>query len=1077
MPVHEYIADRSFNSSFKNMLRDYYTYGFKAEEDFPGSSGIFENNYKRLNDLLQDMEWSRKVKTTDGRKITFTTCDSQSMSSNPFQKVYRFCGSGKNSYLSALFHTLAALDNTFQLDDDTMDEDRWEKYCKTIETALLSQGIDKGVVAKLLTCVSEEEVLNEAEQHRLSEKQIALIQETIRNASRYVFLKSSEIARYCSEDMDENPTEARIRELKIQEKQKKELLQCVHDKTLFFSLAKNIGLTDAQIYMVLDTIPASMEGVINSMSLDEKTTRRLKKKCNNRKGLEAEAKACNLSTDLIRRLLNALEDRKERRKKQDKVNKNINNRLKNPRNIGVIQCRQKDIGYTFTQDQIRNFLDAFPSDITRHLKSNGMLLKIEEALESAETEKAGDRNWYLSGLTIERIVEMGKKQNVCFEDHFQHALDFFSKTFLFGEIGMFLLDRLGKDYVSPIRIKYEYYMHSLNDFNAIDLLAAIEKNEWCLIKYKRENIETQILGYPIELRISSITGREYLMYYEPFKKCCSALRLEFIEELHCYRDKKVKQCLAAFYSDEDIDLAIERNLNRSRMLMNYTWGVSTGSLQEKNVENLTDIFQEIFVRIAYKAEEYYILNRLYRESRIGSIIVNEEEGYIDFSVIAVDIDEVIPFIRSYYSRVISCSGYSKQGFSIELDVKKMVSQVLNNELEFNDEKIPEIDPWCVDEDVLLRLGNGEKSNEHVKLFNEIFSVYYRVFAAVLGEICYGNKSYSEKELIDLCKNIMNSFSDEFGTETRWDAYKEGKVFYDLLKQGGFLVKRQRGNEEIYRSKYHTKIRVDIYRDILPLSELEIRWLKSIIDDEKIHYFLDENEILALKLALADLAIDVKPFPMNLVNYYDRYKFSVKKEWKESGVLTPILDAIRRRHVIKLTYLSKGKKKPITFECQPIVIEYSKRDDLFVGYFEPCRRKDGLKEWPLSELISVEECDRTFDYVALTENFKKAQKDQLTPLEIEFPDKPKLADCILTEFSPWDKRCEYDAKKQVYHLTINYPKKDGLGMAIRLLGFGPNIRFIDQNHKLSIVVQSRLKDQMEHIQKYPSRGMSKGEKTG
>ena len=1078
MPAHEYIADRSFNSSFKNMLRDYYTYGFKAEEDFPGSSGTFKNYYKRLNDLLQDMNWSPNVETTNGKKITFTTCDSQSMISNPFQRVYRFCGSGKTEYLSVLFHTLAALDKTFQLDNDgAMDEERWDKYSELIENNLLSMGVDRRVVAILLTCENEEELLSKAKKHKLSDSQIELIQKTIRSASRYVTLKSSELGRYCAHDLANRTETVRIEELHITKKQREILLLCVHNKDKFITEAKKSGLTDAQIYKIIDAIPASMEGVINSMLLDEEITKRLKKKCNSRKGLEAEAKACNLSDDLIIRLLNALEDRKERRKKQDKINKNINNRLRNPRNIGVIQCRQKDVGHTFTQEQIRTFLDAFPNDVTKHLKSNGMLLKIEDALESHESDKAGDRNWYLSGLTVDRIVEEGKKHSAFFEEHFQHALDFYSKTFLFGEIGMFLLDRLGKNYVSPIRIKYEYYMHSLNDFNAIDLLGAIEKNEWCLITYKRENIETQILCYPIELRISSSTGREYLMYYEPFKKSCSALRLEFIEEILYYRDKKVKQCLAEFYSDDNIDLIIERNLNKSRMLMDYTWGVSTGSVQEKNVENLTHIFQEVFVRIAYKADEYYILNRLYRESRIGIIVVNEEEGYIDFSVIAADINEVIPFIRSFYSRVIFCSGYTKQGFSIELDIKKMVSQVLNNKLDTTEETGSDIISWGVDADVLMMLGNGEKAYEHVKLFNEIFSVYYRVFAAVLSEICYGNKSYCEKELIALCKEIMNDFSDEFGPETGTFAYDEGRLFFKLLKEGGFLVKKSQGDLVRYESKYHTKTKVDIYRDILPLSEAEIRWLKSIIEDDKIHYFLDETEILALKLALADLAIDIKPFPMSVVNYYDRYKFSAKKEWKESGVMTPILDAIRKKSVIKLTYLSKGKKNPIPFECQPIVVEYSKRDDRFIGYFWPCRRKDGLKEWPLSELISVEECEQTYDYGVITETFKKMQKNQLVPLEIEFPNKPKLADRILTELSPWDKCCEFDSEKKVFHLTINYHKKDGKDMAIRLLGFGSDIRFMDEEHKLSIVVRKRLIDQMDRMQKQVAKPVRSGEKTG
>ena len=974
----EYITERSFNSSFKNMLSDYYTYGFKDRNDYSGSMGTYNNNYKRLNDFLQDyMEWSeqkiRKTKSTPGKNVTFITCDSQAMNINPFHRVYHFCGTGIPAYLYSLFHVLVALDSTFQLraNKDSIDDLSWDRYSRLFESSLMAMGVDKSKITSLLMSGNSNELLKKAKANNLSKEQIEKIQNVIQYASRYTTLKTSELEKYCSQASEK------------------------------------------------------------------------------------------------------FEDGKQRKRVQGTINRTMNNRLERLRDIGVIQCKQKAVDYIFTHEQIAHFLEAIPENIITHLKSKGMLVTLENALENNSLNKAGDRNWYLSGLTLNSIIKSGKKESDCFENHFRYALDFYSKTFLFGEIGMYLLDRLGGNYTSPIRIKHEYYMHSLNDFNAIDLMAAIENNEWCLISYKRENVETKLLCYPIELRISSTTGREYLMYYEPFKKSCSALRLEFIDTICCYCDQKVKRCLAEYFPNVDVEIDIERNLNRAKLLLDYTWGVSTGSTQERNIENLSVIFQEVCIRISYnKDTDYYILNRLYRESRIGMFFVNEEEGYIDFSVIAADINEIIPFIRSLYSRVLRCSGYNEQGFSIEMDIENIVGQVLKNKFQISDNNKPDVAPWYVDENFFLKLGNGIEAHEHEKLFNEIFSTHYRVFATILGEICHGSQSYTESELKTLCKEIMNRFKHEFGPEIRWSAFKEGEIFFDLLKDGGFLIPESGTKGSRFESKYFTASTINIYRDVLPLSEIEVRWLKTIVEDEKIHYFLKEKEILAVKLILADLAVDIKPFPMSIVNYFDQYKFSAKKEWKESRVIIPILNAISNSHVIKIKYVS-SKKKVVSNNYKPILIEYSKKDNCFKGYFLSCRKKEGLKVYNLAQCVSIEDTEERFDSTELRTSFDTYRKQQMDKVEIEFEDKPKLADRILTEFSPWKKCCQFDSESGIYHLTIYYQKQDAKEMALRLLGLGGHIRLLDPNHRLSIIVRSRLRDQIERI---PKENVRSGDNT-
>lgn len=982
----EYISGQKFNSSFKNMLRDYYIYGFKDRADFAGSLGTYNNDRKRLNDFLSDyMEWSeqkkRKSATSAGKNVTFITCDSQAMEINPFHRVYRFCGTDRPDYLYYFFHTIAALNSIFQLSEGT----------DTLEL--------HGAAAARF-----ESKLN------IQEKQVTRT------------VKSMHVGKEIEEQLE----------------------QFYNDEEDLIKKARDLGFSDEQVNRLKMTI--------------QETTIKLK------------------TSELLKFYTQNAQDISEFITKTD--NKTANNRLQRLSNIGVLCCDQNGGEHPFSDAQIELIMAATPDAVKSLLDKENMTEVLKKSLKNYTTIRPGDRNWYLSGLTVKRIIDAGQTVNDQFSEHLYYALDFYSKTFLFGEIGTYLLDRLRIKDASPIRIKYEYYMHSLNDFNAIDLMAAIENEQWCLISYKRNEVETKLLCYPIELRISSTNGREYLMYYEPFKKSCSSLRLEFIESIQYYQDHYVKSLLSDYYHDTELDVEIDRNLGRAKLLMDYTWGVSTGKVQEENVEKLNTIFRELCIRIAYnKDTDYYILDRLYRESRIGLICVNDEAGYIDFTVVAANINEVIPFIRSFYARVISCTGFDGGGFSVEMDIEHIVGQVINKDIsgmieDGNQEKAI----WGIDDEFLKSLGEGVRANAHEKLFNEIFSAFYHIFAAIFSAICNGVHSYTEKEINFLCKEIMYQYKDECGSDMLWSSFGEGKVFADMLKNGGFLLEENCGGNLSYKSKYETNSCVDLYKDAIPLSELEIRWLKTIICDEKIHYFLSEKEIMTMRLLLAEMAIDIKPFPMDVVNYYDRYKFSPKKEWKESTVLVPILDAICKSHVVKIKYVSR-KKNVVSGNYIPILVEYSKRDNCFKGYFLSCRRKEGLKVYNLAQCISVEDIGKQFDAIEMKVYFDEYRKRQMDKVEIEFDDKLNLADRVLTEFSPWKKCCEFDSGSGVYHLTVYYQKEDGKELALRFLRFGANIRMLDPNHRLSIIIQSKLRDQMNRMQKQVVKPLRSGEKTG
>ena len=978
----EHISDIKFNSSFRNMLRDYYAYGFKEKADFAVSNSTYKNDRDRLNAILKDyMDWPNEGESASSvrKNITFITFDSQSMKLNPFHRVYRFCGSDRPDYLYCFFHTLVALSNVFDLSE-----------------GIESLGLDDKIY------VRKKRVIKKLRSMKFGTKKKGLKKKMLEQAE-WGFIDN------------------------------------------LVKIAEHGGLPDNQVNELKEEI--------------------------------TQEAAIILKTAELQKFYPQNTRRNSRVKKLD--NRTANNRLQRLNNIGVISCIQTGGNQS------------------------------EKPLESQKATKPGERNWYLSKLTLQRLIDAGASVNDEFIEHLSYALDFYSKTFLYGEIGTYLLDRLKAKNVTPIRIKHEYFMHSLNDFNVIDLMDAIEKKSWCLISYKREKVQTKLLCFPIELRISSTTGREYLMFYEPFKKSCASLRLEFIESIQCYRDDCVKKALSDYYCDEEISDKIDRNINSAKSLMNYIWGVSTGEIQEENVEKLNTLFKDLCLRIAYNKDDKngFLLKKLYRESRIGSIRENEEAGYIDFTVTVTDINEAKPFIRRFYENIISCDGFEDTEFSIEMDIqaierewgiedKKEKEDIENiaviekikdidsredienseekaadkNSSESDKGKVKEKSIWGIDKEFQELLGEGEKEKAHDKLFNEVFGAFYHIFAAIISEICNVNSnetdsvvSYTAKEIDTICKKTMLRYKEEYGSEMERNSYKGVKVFADLLKKGGFLVEENDGGELRYKPMYETFSSVDLYKEVIPLSELEIRWLKTIISDEKIRYFFSKDELHAIESCLKQMAADAKPFPMDVVNYYDRYKYLNKKQWNESDVLVPVLDAIRKDHKINIKYVS-DKHEEESGDYKPIIVEYSKRDNRFKGYFLSCRKKGGLKIYNLNQCISVEDTGKKFNPNKPNSYYEEFRKKNMAEVRIQFDDKQNLADRVLTEFSPWEKRCIFDPETGVYELTIFYQKRDGKELALRLLEFGPNIKMCDPEHKLSGIVRKKLRAQKELMKK-------------
>lgn len=710
--------------------------------------------------------------------------------------------------------------------------------------------------------------------------------------------------------------------------------------------------------------------------------------------------------------------------------------------------------------------------------------------------KKGDRRWSVDGLpTMRRLLDEGKKANKDFEFHLQCLLDFYSKYYMFGEVGVFLLDRMENSSMSPFRLKHEHYMQALNDYNCIDLLYAIEQGKWCRIQYKHgmngEKIE--LLCYPIEIRVGFRNGRESLVYYEPFKECYTTLRLEFIESIYYCEDQEIRQVLQKYderYTNEFIDMEIE---NARRSIKN-SWGISTTVGQQKNAMTPA-ILHKVKMRIAFDPKmEGFIRRRLQRECRLGQVVVNETEGYIDFEVEVTDVGELIPWVRSFYCRIISCEGIPEDRFEMKKDVEMMLQRIKpdyeEKRKDLSSSMISQLklqkDRWQIPNEIQTVFPKGTPAQIHSKIFHEIFSArYYIIAESLMQKYRYnmsGDSFAEEKRNKQIIRAAVRKCEKQIGDNTGRNINGDVKALLED-PQYGFVIKKENSKESVNDRKHSEKYNfyeltgkiLDMeepafYKDIIPLSEIEKRWLLSVLDDSKVDYFLNREEINAVKKSIQENVFTDKTFydkaehihmevlPMKYVKCFDQYHIQDNRKEKEYVMM--LAKAIIDRKTVFIRYHTlTGKIKEGNYN--PILLEFSKDHNRFQGYFE-ISKTNKIVIFNLSNIQNVEDTEEKFDIEQAKMNLQNYLNWQGLSTEIQFSDEKNTADRILTELAPWKKKCTYDKNSGIYQLKIDYQKSDQLDLVIRLMGYGSTIQFKKEDDPIYIETKRRLECQLKHM---------------
>ena len=695
---------------------------------------------------------------------------------------------------------------------------------------------------------------------------------------------------------------------------------------------------------------------------------------------------------------------------------------------------------------------------------------IQKVPSSTKGKKVAENTWRLVGRTLSELILKGSESlagsELEFENAFYSAIDFYSKYYPLGIIGSIIkgrLDRIGARDNSAFRFRHEYFMQALNDFNLIDLLYVIENNRWCEIKYRHGTAQfsSTLLCKPIEIRTSSTTGREFLIFYNPVKRSCTNLRLEFIEEIIAYDESDVLKALKRINSSEQITAStVVADIERAYAALKYMWGVSFSEKQEGNVIEPIQT-KDVKITIAYdEKNEYYIKNRLLRESRSNTeqigVSVHPEKGLITFGARVSDPQEMRPWMRSLYSRIRNVEGIETENFSLLEDIEKCI----NGMEVLKEEKILPPNRWTGKSATVGRISNGELVREHEAIFNEIFGVYYYIIAEVILCCCSNSDSnkLSNEKINNIVKKVRRWYSSRGGNQTSRLSLDE---ITWLFENDAFGKKSKANGKEQIEFKYQCDPDTEFYKDVLPLTTLEIRWIKTILSDERIVCFFSERQLDFIKVYMNTEYPEITPFPVNnLVNFDKHIPIDSMEKLAEQSLITTLIKAINQQMLVDITYVTRYGKE-IVGEFKPIVIEFSKRNNKFQAQMQSCEN-NRFYSINLSQIISLTIVPDEFEYFETLQNYEKHRELNERSVDIQFYDVRNTADRILTEFSPWKKYCEYDRETKIYTLHLFYQKDEELDLVVRLMGYGGNIHFVNKEHSIAREILRRYEKQRSII---------------
>lgn len=298
------------------------------------------------------------------------------------------------------------------------------------------------------------------------------------------------------------------------------------------------------------------------------------------------------------------------------------------------------------------------------------------------------------------------------------------------------------------------------------------------------------------------------------------------------------------------------------------------------------------------------------------------------------------------------------------------------------------------------------------IFSELYSAYYHTVAQILTKIADGVSD--EKEL----RGLVTDYA--FG--------ESASTILPNLKSGKW---------QLVTPDWKTPL---LHKPTMPLTLIQKRWLKAIVNDPRIRIFgvtfpsLDDVEPLFTSedYYFYDQYNDGDPFTDP--DYIARFRF--------------LLQAIKQKQVVHITMRNKGGKK-IDLIGIPKRLEYSLKDDKFRLLLEGCSFMQVVN------LAKITTCAAEQSQPQRLSHYRKSEDETLV---LKIHDERNALERVMLHFSHFEKQAEICGSRE-YLMRIRYRVEDEAELVIRVLSFGPLVEVTEPAHFVQLI-KDRLRKQKE-----------------
>lgn len=296
------------------------------------------------------------------------------------------------------------------------------------------------------------------------------------------------------------------------------------------------------------------------------------------------------------------------------------------------------------------------------------------------------------------------------------------------------------------------------------------------------------------------------------------------------------------------------------------------------------------------------------------------------------------------------------------------------------------------------------------MFSEIYGCYYQTVAKIID--CALKNELNYKTMNEI---IRNNALAESGAA----------ISHSLLS----------GKWPFITSDYQSLLR---HHPSMPLTNLEKRWMKALLSDDRIQLF--DIDPIGLD--------DVTPlFSKDDIVLFDKNKDG--DDYKSPNyqlIFRESLEAAKTGHVVKVNFISKNLEE-LSFIGIIQTIEYSEKDDKFRLVMQTS--KAAVSFVNISSIQSIEECSD----IAFSVNEQSAI---YATVQIELKDTAQALERCMMHFSDLKKET-IQINENTYRITLYYFPHDLQEIIMRILSFGSNLKVISPD---SIIdeIQNRLRKQ-------------------